>query len=73
MAIIHGTSHFVNLTKACDYYRDQMGLEFDTPAALESYVRELERDGEIHFGKPDVPVNGRLLLVDANCRYAIES
>lgn len=71
-AITRGTPHFVNLTKACDYYRDYIGFDDMTPAALEAYVKERERDGEIHFGKPDAPVGGTLRLIDGGCRYAIE-
>jgi hypothetical protein len=66
-----GTSNFVNLTKACDYYRTQDAGSF-TPAGLESYVKHLVERGDIHLGKPDVPVGGKLLLIDNNCRYAIE-
>jgi hypothetical protein len=69
--MIIGTAHFVNFTKACDYYREQ-GYWESTPAELERIVRAKIADGEIHLGKPDVPVNGRLLLVDSNTRYAIE-
>lgn len=68
---ITGTAHFVNFTKACDYYKGQ-GHDHLTPAELERFVREKMDDGEIEMGKPDVPVNGRLLIVDDGCRYAIE-
>lgn len=69
--MIVGTSHFVNFTKACDYYRDY-GFEDKTPAELERYVRAKIDDGEIHLGKPEVPVGGTLLLIDDGTRYAIK-
>lgn len=68
---ITGTSHFVNFTKACDYYRDQGNDEL-TPAELERLVRDKIAEGEIDLGKPDVPVGARLLLIDNGTRYAIE-
>lgn len=68
--MIIGTPHFVNFTKACDYYREQSNEE--TPAALERLVRSKIDEGEIYLGKPDVPVGGRLLLIDNGTRYAIE-
>lgn len=66
-----GTSHFVNFTKACDYYRDQGNDEL-TPAELERLVRDKIEADEINLGKPDVPVGGRLMLIDNGTRYAIE-
>lgn len=66
-----GTSHFVNFTKACDYYRDQGNDEL-TPTELEKLVRGKIEEGEISLGKPDVPVGGKLLLIDNGTRYAIE-
>lgn len=48
-----GTSHFVNFTKACDYYRGQ-GNEDLTPAALEALVRVEIDEGAIHLGKPEI-------------------
>lgn len=71
MATITGTSHFVSFTKACDYYKGQ-GLDELTPAALEREIRAKIDDGEISIGKPDLPVGGRLLVVDGGTRYAIE-
>ena len=65
-----GTPHFVNFTKACDYYREQSNEE--TSAALERLVRLKIEEGDIYLGKPDVPVNGRLVLIDNGTRYAIE-
>lgn len=67
----NGTCNFVNFTKACDYYRGQGNDEL-TPAELETYVRGLIDEGSIELGKPDVPIGARLLLVDADTRYAIE-
>ena len=66
----YGTSYFFNFTKACDYYRNY----FDdlTPAELEKIVRGKIDDGEIGIGKPDVPINCRLVLIDDGCRYALE-
>jgi hypothetical protein len=69
MAIIR-TSHFVNFTKACDYYKTQ-GQSM-TVSELERMVRDMVREGEIYLGKPDVPVGGRLVIIDNGCRYAIE-
>ena len=66
-----GTSHFVNFTKACDYYREQGNDEL-TPAKLERLVHAKIDEGEIYLGKPDVPVGGKLLLIDSGTRYAIE-
>lgn len=66
-----GTAHFVNFTKACDYYREQGNDEL-TPAELERLVRDKIKEGEIYLGKPDVPVGARLLLIDGGARYAIE-
>ena len=68
---ITGTSYFVNFTKACDYYRDQGNDEL-TPAELERLVRDKIDEGEIHLGKPDVPVGSKLLLLDNGTRYGIE-
>ena len=67
----YGTSHFVNFTKACDYYRDQ-GNDDLTPTELGRLVQGKIDEGEIDLGKPDVPVGGRLLLIDDGTRYAIE-
>ena len=66
-----GTCYFVNFTKACDYYRSQGNDEL-TPAELEILVRSKINDNEICLGKPDVPVGGRLLLIDDGTRYEIE-
>ena len=69
--MITGTKHFVSFTKACDYYRDQGNDEL-TPAQLEYLVRVKIEDGEIFLGKPDVPVNGTLILLDDGTRYGIK-
>lgn len=69
--MITGTAHFVNFTKACDYYREQ-GYWESTPAELECIVRAKIEDGEIYLGKPDVPVGGRLVLLDNGTRYGTE-
>lgn len=66
-----GTCHFVNLTKACDYYRGQ-GNDDLTPAALEQLVRGMIANGEIALGKPDVPVGAKLVLLDDGTRYGLE-
>jgi hypothetical protein len=66
-----GTAYFVNFTKACDYYRDQGNDEL-TPAELEALVRGKVEEGDIHLGKPDVPVGARLVLLDNGTRYGIE-
>jgi len=66
-----GTCYFVNFTKACDYYRD---YDVDmTPNELECLVREKLDDGEIYLGKPNIPVGCKLILLDADTRYGIES
>jgi hypothetical protein len=65
-----GTSHFVNFTKACDYYRNEGNDEL-TPAQLETLVREKIADGSIALGKPEIEVGQTLLLTDDNTRYAI--
>ena len=67
--MIIGMPNFVNLTKACDYYRD---YHRGTPAELERAVLAKVADGDIHIGKPDLDVGERLLLIDNGCRYAIE-
>ncbi len=69
--LIVGTSHFINLTKACDYYK-MAGIEYTTPAHLELIVKQKIADGEISLGKPDVGVGQRLIVIDAGCRYALE-
>ena len=66
-----GTSHFVNFTKACDYYREQGNDEL-TPRELGDLVRLKIEEGEIELGKPDVPVGARLVLLDNGTRYGIE-
>lgn len=68
---IYGTAHFVNFTKACDYYRNQ-GNDGLTPAELETLVRDKIAEGDISLGKPDVPRGAKLLLIDGGARYAIE-
>lgn len=70
--MIIGISHFVNFTKACDYYKGQ-GYDELTPAALESAMREKIEGGEITIGKPDVAVGERLLVIDDGCRYALQA
>lgn len=67
-----GTSHFVNFTRACDYYRDQ-GNDHLSPADLERVVRDKIAADDISLGKPDVPINGRLVRIDNGTRYAIET
>lgn len=66
-----GTCHFVNFTKACDYYRDQGNDEL-SPAELERLVRAKIDEEEIYLGKPDVPVGAKIILIDNGTRYAIE-
>ena len=71
MTITIGTCHFVNFTKACDYYRQQ-GNDDLSPADLERLVRRMIDDGEIEIGKPDVPIGARLVLLDDGTRYGLE-
>lgn len=66
-----GTNHFVNFTKACDYFRGQ-GYGSCTPSELETIVRAKIDDGEIDLGKPDGAVGERLVLIDNGTRYALE-
>jgi hypothetical protein len=69
--MITGTAHFVSFTKACDYHRLQ-GHHDLTPAGLEALVRDKIAEGSISLGKPDVPVGGRLILLDDGTRYGID-
>lgn len=66
-----GTSHFVNFTKACDYYRSQ-GNDDLTPAALELLVRGMIDDGDISIGQPELKSGQRLTVIDGGTRYAVE-
>ena len=66
-----GTAHFVNFTKACDYYRNQGNDEL-TPAELEKLVRAKIEDDEIQIGQPTLKHGERLLVIDGGTRYAIE-
>jgi hypothetical protein len=64
-----GTSHFVNFTKACDYYKD---YEPDaTPAELERIVRRKIDEGQIDLGQPEIKQGETLSIIDDGCRYAI--
>jgi hypothetical protein len=69
---VNGTCHFVNFTKACDYYRDQGNDEL-TPAQLEKLVREKIDEGEVVLGPPDLKPGQKMLLIDNNTRYGIET
>ena len=66
-----GTSHFVNFTKACDYYKGQGNDEL-TPSELERLVRGMIDEGEISLGQPELRPGQRLVLVDNGTRYAVE-
>ena len=68
---ITGTSHFVNFTKACDYYKGQ-GYDHLGVSALESFVRAKIESGEIELGKPDVLMGVRLVLLDNGTRYGLQ-
>lgn len=70
MTTITGTAHFVNFTKACDYYRHQE--EYSTPMELEKIVRGKLEEEEIYLGKPELEVGQRLILLDDGTRYGIE-
>jgi hypothetical protein len=65
------TSHFVNFTKACDYYKSHVIDEL-TPAELGRTVQHLIDEGEIYLGKPELEVGDRLVLIDEGTRYGIE-
>ena len=72
--MIVGTSHFVNFTKACDYYKESGYFEGDwTPAGVEQEIRRKIEEGEISLGQPELKPGDRLLLVDSGTRYAIET
>ena len=68
---INGTSNFVSLPKACDYYRDQH--DDLTPAALERLVKQKIEDGEIAIGQPTLKDGETLRVIDNGTRYAIQS
>lgn len=58
-----GTSYFVSLAKAAQYYRDY-GYSM---ADIERKVAA----GEIHIGKPPLNRGEKLLIIDDGTRYAI--
>lgn len=60
-----GTSHFVSLQKAAWYYAQYE----KNPVAV---VQRKILAGEIHIGKPDLPLGHRIILIDDGCRYGIE-
>jgi hypothetical protein len=67
---IVGTSHFVNFTKACDYYKSQ-GLIDGTTSEIEDFVRRKLEDSEIFLGKPELDVGDKLVLIDNGYRYGL--
>lgn len=67
--MITGTSHFVSVQKAIDYYRN--GEILESPAFLERLVKEKIEDGEISIGPPSFNENEKLLIIDNGTRYAI--
>ena len=66
-----GTSHFVNFTKACDYYKDYE--PYETPAELERIVRRKIDEGQIDIGQPTIKPGETLSIIDDGCRYAIST
>ena len=66
-----GTSHFVNFTKACGYYKDQ-GCDELSPSELERLVRGMIDEGEISLGQPELKPGQRLVLIDNGTRYAVD-
>lgn len=66
---INGTSHFVSVQKAIDYYRN--GEILDNPAEFEQLVKEKIESGEISIGPPDFKNNEKLIKIDNGTRYAI--
>ena len=66
MAVKHGTSYFVSLAKAVQYYRDY--------GESDATVQRKVANGEIHIGKPPLAADGseRWVLIDNGTRYAIE-
>lgn len=64
--MITGTSCFVSFRAAVRYYG---AYESD---ARQVVMRKLS-EGEIHVGRPDTKPNERLLIIDDDTRWAIES
>lgn len=60
-----GTAHFVSLSAALRYYRNQGGTERD--------VHEKIAMGEIFLGKPECGDGERAVIIPGEGRYAIES
>lgn len=60
-----GTHHFINEDAAVRYYKP---YGFDRQDVQRKAV-----EGEIAYGKPTVRPGERIVLIDGNTRYAIES
>jgi len=68
MALRYGTSYFVSLAKAAQYYRD-----YEQADGYATAQRKIA-SGEINIGKPPLAADGseRWVLIDNGTRYAIE-
>jgi len=65
-----GTSYFVSLRHAVEYYRYQYG-----PMKLKDLtdmVASKATAGDIHIGKPDIKDGESLVLLDEGRRYGIK-
>ena len=61
-----GTSYFVTLDAAVQYYRD-----YHYPSTVAAVIRKLA-DGEIHLGRPNLKQGERLITLDGGTRYGIQ-
>lgn len=62
----YGTAYFPSMIAACRYYAAYSG------PGIKAYVERLIKEGAIHIGQPEIKANQRLILIDNDCRYAIE-
>lgn len=63
-----GTSHFVSMDKAIEYYNPYAASYADVVKLVERQLAE----GEIHLGLPEVKAGQRVVVIDEGTRYAIE-
>lgn len=59
-----GTSYFVSMNAAIQYYAYEHATEKDIYRKI--------GEGLIHIGRPETKPGQRLVLIDDNCRWAIE-
>jgi hypothetical protein len=64
---ITGTSHFVSIDAAAEYYKD-----YHYTSTRAAVLRKIH-DGEIHIGKPATKRGEHVQLIDNGLRYAIVS